>query len=97
MLPKTFREAIPEENLLRFGHCPKGGGGSNPNPNYSRHFCLLGFGHFLRGGVDPNPKLLRHFFFKNLGPLNIFFRFGHILRWGGGVDSSPKLLRHFCA
>ena len=36
------REAFPEKNLLQFGHCPKGGGGSNPNPNCLRNFffCL---------------------------------------------------------
>ena len=28
-----LREALQRKNLLQFGHCPKGGVGSNPNPD----------------------------------------------------------------
>ena len=45
-----LREAFPEKTLLRFGHCPKGGGGPTRIQIVRGTFFLLGFGHFLRGG-----------------------------------------------
>ena len=45
------------------------------NPNFSRHFFLIGFGHFLRGGgVDPNPNTFEALFCLNLDFMNIFFQ-----------------------
>ena len=64
------------------------GGGSDLNPNCSRHFFPLGFGHVPEGGglVDPNPNYVKALSWLNL---DIMVKKGLVAvqenREGGGV------------
>ena len=51
---RLVREAIKKKKLRNFGHCPKRGGGSAPQPNF---LSKKGMDICIEGGVRaPCPK-----------------------------------------